>query len=200
MIAISASWVASRASSGWAVTRRQMGGALGTAVFLAILFSTVGEKIRSAFAAEQASPVFRAALRDPDVLADPTNASVANAIRSGGALPSGALDDTSFLARLDPRLARPFLEGFAGSISLVFLCGALALVVAMVAVLFLPEEPLRSVSGIQARHEDDQQRASEAAAVSAGSSQMVDGETLLEDDLSDSRALPGARESDNVRP
>ena len=177
---------------------RQMGGTLGTAVFLAILFSTVGEKIRSAFAAEQASPVLRAALRDPDILADPTNASVANAIRSGGALPSGALDDTSFLARLDPRLARPFLEGFAGSISLVFLCGALALVVAMVAVLFLPEEPLRSVSGIQARHEDDQQRASEAAAVSAGSSQMVDAETLLEaDELSDSRALTGPRESDN---
>jgi hypothetical protein len=51
----------------------------------------------------------------------------------------------------------------------------------MVAVLFLPEEPLRSVSGIQARHEDDERRASEAAAVSTGSSQMVDGATITED-------------------
>ena len=160
---------------------RQMGGTLGTAVFLAVLFSTVGDKIKAAFGSASAAPGLTAALGDPDVLADPTNASVAAAIRSGGALPAGALDDTSFLSRLDPRLARPFLEGFAGSISLVFLCGALVLVVAMVAVLFLPEEPLRSVSGIQARHEDDERRASEAAAVSAGSSQMVDGDVILDE-------------------
>ena len=54
---------------------------------------------------------------------------------------------------------------------------------------FLPEEPLRSVSGIQARHEDDERRASEAAAVSTGSSQMVDGDALTDDssDVSDAR-------------
>jgi len=161
---------------------RQMGGTLGTAVFLAVLFSTVGDKIKAAFVDESSAAGLRSALNDPEVLADPTNASVAEAIRSGGELPAGALDDTSFLASLDPRLARPFLEGFAGSISLVFLCGALVLVVAMVAVLFLPEEPLRNMSGIQARHEDDERRASDAAAVSAGSSQMVDGETILEAD------------------
>ena len=178
---------------------RQMGGTLGTAVFLALLFSTVGDKIKAAFAAEIASsPEFRAVIRDGNVLTDPANASVAGSLRSGGDLPAGALDDTSFLAQLDPRLARPFLEGFAGSISLVFLVGALVLVVAMVAVLFLPEEPLRTVSGIQARHEDDERRASEAAAVTAGSSQMVDAETILEaDELSDSRALSASRESDN---
>jgi hypothetical protein len=39
---------------------------------------------------------------------------------------------------------------------------------------------LRSVSGIQARHEDDERRASEAAAVSTGSSQMVDGAAITD--------------------
>jgi EmrB/QacA subfamily drug resistance transporter len=178
---------------------RQMGGTLGTAVFLAILFSTVGEKIKAAFRVPENAVALQAAINDPKVLADPTNASVAAAIKSGGALPAGALDDTSFLNQLDPRLARPFLEGFAGSISLVSLCGALVLLVAAVVVWFLPEEPLRSMSGIQARHEDDQQRASEAAAVSTGSSQMVDGEALTDDrsdESGDSRALTGPRESD----
>ena len=161
---------------------RQMGGTLGTAVFLAILFSTVGDKIKAAFGADSNAAALNAAVNDPAVLADPTNASVAAAIKSGGALPAGALDDTSFLSRLDPRLARPFLEGFAGSISLVSLCGALVLVVAAVLVWFLPEEPLRTMSGIQARHEDDQRRASEAAAVSTGSSQMVDGDAITDED------------------
>jgi EmrB/QacA subfamily drug resistance transporter len=178
---------------------RQMGGTLGTAVFLAILFSTVGGKIKGAFRVPENSAALQAAVSDPNVLADPTNASVAAAIKSGGALPAGALDDTSFLSHLDPRLARPFLEGFAGSINLVSFCGAMVLLVAAVVVWFLPEEPLRSVSGIQARHEDDERRASEAAAVSTGSSQMVDGDALTDDgntELSEARALTGPRESD----
>jgi hypothetical protein len=181
---------------------RQMGGTLGTAVFLAILFSTVGDKIKAAFGAPDNAAAIAAAVNDPHVLANPTNASVAAAIKSGGALPAGALDDTSFLSRLDPRLARPFLEGFAGSIALVSLCGALVLLVAAVVVWFLPEEPLRSVSGIQARHQEEELVAAEAAGVSAGSSQMVDGELLAEDDeatdLSDSRAPTGPRNSDNA--
>jgi EmrB/QacA subfamily drug resistance transporter len=178
---------------------RQMGGTLGTAVFLAILFSTVGGKIKGAFRVPENSAALQAAVSDPNVLADPTNASVAAAIKSGGALPAGALDDTSFLSHLDPRLARPFLEGFAGSINLVSFCGAMVLLVAAVVVWFLPEEPLRSVSGIQARHEDDERRSSEAAAVSTGSSQMVDGDALTDDgntELSEARALTGPRESD----
>jgi hypothetical protein len=105
------------------------------------------------------TPAFQAALGDRQVLADPGNAAVARALRDGGA-PVGALDDTSFLAHLDPRLARPFLEGFAESMDLVFLIGALVLAVALVVVLFLPEEPLRAVSGIQARADDEARQAS----------------------------------------
>jgi len=157
---------------------RQMGGTLGTAAFLAVLFSTVGDRIRSEFVQQAASPAFRAALTDPKVLADPTNESVASAVRSGGTLPTGALDDTSFLSRLDPRLARPFLEGFADSISLVFVCASAVLLIAAIVVWFLPEEQLRDVSGIQARQQDADEKAA-AAAMSMGSTQMLDGEALF---------------------
>ena len=176
---------------------RQMGGTLGTAVFLSVLFSTAGEKILAAFDVRRGDAAFQGALRDPAVLGDPTNASVVDAIRNGGSLPTGALDDTSFLARLDPRLARPFLEGFAGSMDLVFGVAALVLVLGLVVVFFLPEEPLRSLSGLQARQQEDAESAAAtartaagAAAVSAPSSQMVDGELLEDHDPTSAPARP----------
>jgi hypothetical protein len=149
---------------------RQMGGTLGTAVFLSVLFSTVGGKIAGAFADIAPTPAFQAALSDPKVLADPTNASVVHALKSGGTLPRGALDDTSFLSHLDPRLARPFLIGFADSIDLVFLCAAGVLLLGLIVVLFLPEEPLRMVSGIQARQDDIDKRAADEAATASPAS------------------------------
>jgi EmrB/QacA subfamily drug resistance transporter len=175
---------------------RQMGGTLGTAVFLSILFSTVGGKITNAIRAASTTPDFRAALRDPAVLADPTSARVVEGITSGGALPKGALDDTSFLSQIDDRLARPFLEGFSDSMDLVFRVAGLVLLLAFVVVFFLPEEKLRTVSGIQARQQQAADEAGAAAAaasqVSAPSSQMVDGELLEES------SLPAAREADEV--
>jgi len=171
---------------------RQMGGTLGTAVFLSILFSTVGERILAAFRADTADPAFRAVLRDPQVLAEPTNASVIGALRSGGSLPAGALDDTSFLSRLDPRVARPFLEGFAGSMDLVFRVGALVLLVAFVVVLFLPEEKLRDLSGMAARQQEAAETAAAATGVSAPSSQMVDGDTIEDGGVASARPERGA--------
>ncbi len=178
---------------------RQMGGTLGTAVFLSILFSTVTDNIVRAFQDAAQTPGFQAALQDPAVTGDPANAKILDALQSGGGaaptLPAGTLDDTSFLTDLDERLARPFLVGFSDSMDLVFRVAAMVLVLAFVVVLFLPEEKLRTVSGIQAqqqqrdeaaaaeRAERAQQAAATAAAasqVSAPSSQMVDGE-LLED-------------------
>jgi len=171
---------------------RQMGGTLGTAVFLSILFSTVGDRITSAFRADAGTASFQAALKDPQVLADPVNRRVVDAVSGGGGLPKGALDDTSFLSQLDDRLARPFLQGFSSAIDLVFTSAALVLVVAFVLTLFLPEEKLRTMSGIQARRQQDEEEAAAlesdeaaatsaaAAAVSAPSSQMVDAATVDE--------------------
>ena len=171
---------------------RQMGGTLGTAVFLSLLFSTVGDRIASAFRTDAATSAFQAALKDPQVLADPTNRRVVGAITNGGGLPKGALDDTSFLSQLDDRLAKPFLEGFSSSMDLVFSAAAVVVLVAFVIVFFLPEEKLRTMSGIEARRQDDaaaaaalpgHDTAGRAAAVSAPSSQMVDGATLDEAEL-----------------
>ncbi len=144
---------------------RQMGGTLGTAVFLSVLFSTVGDKIGAAFRTVAPTGAFQSAIHDPRVLADPHNAAVIGSLKHGAAVSAGALDDTSFLSHLDPRLARPFLLGFSQSIDLVFLIGALVLVIALVVVFFLPEEPLRQVSGIQAQQDSAEEREEQAAAV-----------------------------------
>jgi hypothetical protein len=135
---------------------RQVGGTLGTAVFLSILFSTVNDKIGSAFRAAAGTPGFQAALADPAVRADPANRVVLDAVSgTGGGIGGISLDDTQFLSHLDPRLALPFLQGFAGSMSVTFLFGAAVLAVALALVVFLPEVTLRQQSGIEARRSQD---------------------------------------------
>lgn len=148
---------------------RQMGGTLGTAVFLSILFSSVGEKIAAAFRSAAGTPALQAALVDPAVRADPANAGVLAALGPrGGGIESVSLDNSSFIHHLDPRLARPFLEGFAGSMTLVFLTGVAVLLVAWVVVLLLPEVPLRQVSGIEAQRAEARANGSDAVVVPAG--------------------------------
>jgi EmrB/QacA subfamily drug resistance transporter len=131
---------------------RQMGGTLGTAVFLSILFGALPSRIAESFRAAATEPAFQAALRNPAVLADPANQPVVAALQGGG-VPN--LDDSSFLSSVDPVLARPILEGFASSMSIVFLSAAAVLVVGLLAVLKMKEVPLRTQSGVEA------QRASE---------------------------------------
>jgi hypothetical protein len=140
-----------------------MGGTLGTAVFLSILFSTVGDNIQRAFERLAGTPAFQAAVADPAVQADPANAPVLQMLRggSGGSVPS--LDDSSFINNLDPRLARPFLDGFSESVDLVLLIAACVMVVGIVLTFLLPELPLRNVSGIQGRADADAQDAAAAA-------------------------------------
>ena len=131
---------------------RQMGGTLGTAVFLSVLFSTVGDRIRHAFTTAAATPEFQQALRDPTVLTNPANRPVLDAIHgSASGSVGGVLNDSSFLNHLDPRLAQPFLVGFSSSMDTVFMLAAGVLTIALVLVFFLPELPLRSMSGLQAQ-------------------------------------------------
>ena len=138
---------------------RQMGGTLGTAVFLSILFSTVGNKIADAFQRNAATPAFQSALTDPSVLNNPNNAPVLGLIRHGVSASFGSgsqvLQDSSFIQKLDPRLARPFLEGFSDSMHPVFITAAIVVAVAFVLILFMKEIPLRTQSGIQARMAED---------------------------------------------
>src|SRR5450756_951789 len=108
---------------------RQMG-TLGTAVFLSILFSTVGQRIGDAFRAAAATPAFQAAIADPKVLANPNNAAVLGALKTGNA--SGiSLDDSSFIGRLAPQLGAPFKVGFASSITHILLIAAAVTVICL---------------------------------------------------------------------
>jgi EmrB/QacA subfamily drug resistance transporter len=132
---------------------RQMGGTAGTAVFLSILFGVVGDRIKNTLSSASSSSEFTAAVTDPAVRADPANRAVIEGLRGGGGLPS--LDDTSFLNQLDPRLARPFLEGFASAMDTVFLVGGLVMSIGFVLVWFLREVPLRTESGIARRIADE---------------------------------------------
>jgi EmrB/QacA subfamily drug resistance transporter len=124
---------------------RQLGGTLGVAVFLSILFSTVGDNIKNAFTRIAPTPAFQAALNDPAVRANSNNGPVFDALQGGGGSGS-VLQDSSFLQRADPRLTRPFLEGFTESIQTVFLIAIVVMVLAFLVSLFIKEIPLRTTA------------------------------------------------------
>jgi EmrB/QacA subfamily drug resistance transporter len=127
---------------------RQIGGTLGTAVFLSILFSQAGERIGDAFARIAPTAAFQSALRNPSEGDAATNhqfiAQLHAASQSGNPAGAGAsaLQDSSFINQLDPRLARPFLVGFSDAMSTVFLVASGVLVLAFIASLFLPHVDL----------------------------------------------------------
>lgn len=130
---------------------RSIGGTVGTAVFLSILFSVVGSRIADAFAAVRTDPAFLAAMgQNPDF---------ATSLRGGGL----DLNNTEFLNTLDPTLARPILIGFAESIDTVFMVGGFVMIVAFVLIWFLKEVPLSDKSGIQRAAEDEATAAAPAA-------------------------------------
>lgn len=148
---------------------RQLGGTAGTALFLSVLFSILADRIAERVLAAAGTASFRSALADPAVQADPANRRVLDAIASGGGGRPPDLNDTTFLSGLDPRLARPFIEGFASALSTVFMVGAGVIAVAFVLSWFLPEKPLVHTSGMQERAAQDRaaREAREAAAAEA---------------------------------
>jgi hypothetical protein len=128
---------------------RSMGGTLGAAVFLSILFSALPDKIKSAFASASTTPEFQAA-----AAAHPDQVRALQEASSGSA---ASLNDTSFVNQLADTLSHPFKVGFSDSMSLVFLCATGIMAIGMIVIVFLPELPLRSMSAAQ-------QRAQESAA------------------------------------
>ncbi|GAA1942278.1 MDR family MFS transporter [Amycolatopsis minnesotensis] len=121
---------------------RQIGGTAGTAVFLSILFGVVGDRIAAAVRTAMATPSYVAALAAHPEFAQKM---------------AGGMDvnDTSFLATLDPVLARPILEGFASSMSTVFLVGGIVLAAGFALVWRLKENPLSDKSALAQRAEED---------------------------------------------
>ncbi|MGW4520617.1 MDR family MFS transporter [Amycolatopsis sp. NPDC004378] len=121
---------------------RQIGGTAGTAVFLSILFGTVADKIANAVRSAMTTPAYVSALAQ--------HPEFAQQMKSGL-----DVNDTSFLSSLDPTLARPILQGFAESMSTVFLVGGIVLTVGFVLVWFLKEKPLSDKSAMEQRAEAD---------------------------------------------
>ncbi len=140
---------------------RQIGGTLGVAIFLSILFSSLPGKIAGAFKVASGTKDFQAAL------ADPKNADVARQIKAGTLGTGQSLNDSSFINQIDERLAHPFLVGFAQSMDLVFLSAAGAVLIGLIVVIFLPQVELRTQSGLQAAAGERAAEAERAAAAEA---------------------------------
>ncbi|WP_030477535.1 MDR family MFS transporter [Lentzea albidocapillata] len=117
---------------------RQIGGTVGTAVFLSILFTTVGDKIASGLQSALQTDAFKAALAQ--------NPEFAKMLQGGTGVD---INNTEFLNGLDPVLAKPFLDGFSSAIDTVFLTGGIVMIVAFVLVWFLREKPLSTRSGLE---------------------------------------------------
>ncbi|MCZ2859226.1 MDR family MFS transporter [Blastococcus sp. VKM Ac-2987] len=113
---------------------RQMGGTIGTAAFLSVLFTRLPQDID-------------AAVQD----AVRANPELGPQFQQLGAGSGGTLDDTSFIQELPPALAEPFKVGFSNSIDLVFLIAACVVAIGFFVFLFLPQLALSTKSGIQAR-------------------------------------------------
>ncbi len=133
---------------------RQIGGTLGVAIFLSILFSSLPGKLSSAIAA---------------LPADQQQA-LGRAVPAGG---GDVLNDSSFIQRLPSALAKPFLVGFSDAMDLVFISAAAVAVVGLVVVLFLPQVALRTTSGLEAAAAEratgsDARQPAEPASDSAG--------------------------------
>jgi EmrB/QacA subfamily drug resistance transporter len=129
---------------------RSMGGTLGTAVFLSVLFNVLPGRIKEAYDKAQTTPEFQASVQQ-----NPAQRDVLASV--GGA---EQLDDTSFLSRLSDVVAHPFKEGFSGAITVVFLMALAVMIVGLIVVFFLPEIPLEQRSA-------QQQRADELASADA---------------------------------
>ncbi|WP_167139886.1 MDR family MFS transporter [Diaminobutyricimonas sp. TR449] len=131
---------------------RQMGGTLGTAVVFSVLFGVLPSALRSAFGDPATQAGIAAAAADPRVLADPANQAILQLLQNPAAVGDSLNGDSSFLIGADPRLAAPFLEGFANASTTVFLVSFAVVLAAFVLSFFLKATPLREKSGIQEAH------------------------------------------------
>jgi hypothetical protein len=141
---------------------RSMGGTLGTAVFLSVLFNVLPGNIKDAYAGAAKDPEFLKAAADPaqqQLLAQ----------AQGG----GGLSDTSFINKLTDVVAHPFKVGFSDSVHVVYLMAFFIMLVGLVIVLFLPEIPLSMRSAQQQRAEDAAQAEKSAGVPGPGAGPAV---------------------------
>jgi EmrB/QacA subfamily drug resistance transporter len=125
---------------------RQMGGTIGTAVFLSVLLSNLGDEVGPAYAEAGGTQAFQQA-----VAANPEQAQQLQVATAGG----GDLSDTSIFQRIDAVLAAPFKDSFSSALDLVLIIAAAIVALGFFVLIFLPQLELRTTSGIQGQLEDE---------------------------------------------
>ncbi|WP_067817514.1 MDR family MFS transporter [Nocardia inohanensis] len=142
---------------------RQIGGTLGVAIFLSILFAQVGPNIGTELRASASQPAFQQAVAQGVHSDNAAEAALSKGLAAKDTSAAGeVLKDSSIIQQLDPALAHPFKVGFAESMDTVFLAAGGVAVIALLLVLFWKEVPLRTAGGIQARTEKEIEAAVEA--------------------------------------
>jgi EmrB/QacA subfamily drug resistance transporter len=129
---------------------RSMGGTFGTAVFLSILFNSVGDNIKGRF--EEVTKADPAGLAAASKQLNPVQAEALQT--TGGSGNADALNNTDFITALPRLIKNVFLTGFADSMNTVFLVAAALMIPAFVLSFFVKEIPLRTTAGAEARAED----------------------------------------------
>ncbi|MFF0631237.1 MDR family MFS transporter [Nocardia sp. NPDC004151] len=128
---------------------RQIGGTLGAAVFLSILFDRLGTDIRAQLEASSTDPNFQKAVVNAAHDGNPADMALAQGfLNHDTSAAQSVLKDSSIIQKLNPVLAHPFKVGFAESLSTVFLTTSAVAFVALVLVMFWKEVPLRTTAGL----------------------------------------------------
>ncbi|WP_422934475.1 MDR family MFS transporter [Sinomonas sp. P47F7] len=123
---------------------RSMGGAVGTAVFISMLFSLAADKITSTMKDALTQPDFIKTLHDPAVAADPANKPLFDLFKgASGGLGSDNLNDTSWLHNANAVLTHPIKDGFSQAVDGVMLTAAALVFIAFLITLALPNAKLR---------------------------------------------------------
>ena len=163
---------------------RSVGGTLGTAIFLSILFSLAGSKIVQQYAKVATNPAYLAAAK-----AHPGQVALLHQQLGAG------LDDTSFLNGLAKPLVQPFFAGFSSAGDVVFAVTAILLVAAVVLSACLKEVPLRLVSGNQARAEAEADALGPEGVVAQGDDAAVGSVGALRTSGADNAASDTAKDN-----
>lgn len=136
---------------------RQMGGTLGVAVFISILFNRLPDAIKASLGNKEVIAGLSSAATDSSLpvetqqmagglLAASQNPDLFDQLSANG---PDLSTDSSFLTNLDPRVARPFLMGFADSAVAVFVSAAAVVAIAFALSWFIKALPLRTKSAAE---------------------------------------------------
>ncbi|QNK82720.1 MDR family MFS transporter [Nakamurella sp. PAMC28650] len=122
---------------------RQLGGTLGVGIFLSLLFNTLPNNISKALQASSTDPSFQQAAGKAAAVAGQ------NVPTYLGSLGGQLTVDSSFLSKIDPLIAHPYQVGFVNSTHVVYICGAICMVIAFGLVMMIKQVPLRTMSALQ---------------------------------------------------